>query len=49
MENETENKNISVYIVEDYLLTIVTCKKAIKDFTNINIVGYFETAETCKH
>ena len=47
MENETENKKISVFIVEDYLLTRVTYKKALKDYENINIIGDFETAEAC--
>ena len=47
MENEIENKKISVYIVEDYLLTRVTYKKALKDYENINIIGDFETAEAC--
>ena len=40
-----DKKNISVYIVEDYLLTRVTYKKALKDYENINIIGDFETAE----
>ena len=44
MEN---NKQISVYIVEDYLLTRVTYKKALADYTDINIIGDFETAEAC--
>ena len=44
MENE---KKISVYIVEDYLLTRVTYKKAFTDYPDINIVGDFETAEAC--
>ena len=42
MDNE---KKINVYIVEDYLLTRVTYKKAFKDYSNINIIGDFETAE----
>ena len=42
-----DKKNISVYIVEDYLLTRVTYKKALKDYENINIIGDFETAEEC--
>ena len=47
MENEIENKEISVYIVEDYLLTRVTYKKSFKDYPDINITGDFETAEAC--
>ena len=42
-----EKKNISVYIVEDYLLTRVTYKKAFMDYPDINIAGDFETAESC--
>ena len=44
MENK---KKISVYIVEDYLLTRVTYKKAFKDYEDIDIIGDFETAEAC--
>ncbi len=44
MDNE---KKINVYIVEDYLLTRVTYKRAFKDYSNINIIGDFETAEAC--
>ena len=44
MENE---KRIAVYIVEDYLLTRITYKKAFRDYTDINIIGDFETAEEC--
>ncbi len=44
MEND---KRISVYIVEDYLLTRVTYKQAMKDYYEINIKGDFETAEAC--
>ena len=44
MEND---KKISVYIVEDYLLTRVTYKQAMKDYPEINIKGDFETAEAC--
>ena len=47
MENERDNKKISVYIVEDYLLTRVTYKKAFQDYQDINIIGDFETAEAC--
>ena len=42
-----EKKKISVFIVEDYLLTRITYKKAFKDYENINIIGDFETAEEC--
>ena len=44
MEND---KRISLYIVEDYLLTRVTYKKAFQDYQDINIKGDFETAEAC--
>ena len=44
MEN---TKSISIYIVEDYLLTRVTYKKAFKEYPNINIIDDFETAEEC--
>ena len=44
MNNE---KRISVYIVEDYLLTRVTYKQAMKDYPEINIEGDFDTAEAC--
>ena len=44
MNNE---KRISVYIVEDYLLTRVTYKQAMKDYPEINIEGDFDTAEGC--
>lgn len=42
-----ENTKISVYIVEDYLLTRVTYKKAFQNYPDINIMGDFETAEKC--
>ena len=42
-----DKKNISVYIVEDYLLTRVTYKKAFQHYQDINIIGDFETAEEC--
>ena len=38
---------ISVYIVEDYLLTRITYKKAFQNFPDINIVNDFESAEEC--
>ena len=41
------DKRISVYIVEDYLLTRVTYKQAIKDYPEITIEGDFDTAEGC--
>ena len=44
MKNE---KKINVYIVEDYLLTRVTYKRSFKDYSDINIIGDFETAEAC--
>ena len=47
MENVMINKKISVYIVEDYLLTRITYKKAFKDYPNINIISDFEIAEDC--
>ncbi len=40
-------KRISVYIVEDYLLTRITYKKAFKDYPDINILNDFESAEEC--
>ena len=40
-------KRISVYIVEDYLLTRITYKKAFTDYPDISIKGDFETAEAC--
>ena len=43
-----ENQNrISVYIVEDYLLTRITYKKAFQNYQDIDIIGDFETAEAC--
>ena len=45
MENE---KGIAVYIVEDYLLTRITYKKAFQNYQDINIIGDFETAEACR-
>ena len=44
MEND---KKISIYIVEDYLLTRITYKKAFQNYQDINIIGDFETAEAC--
>ncbi len=42
----TQNK-ISVYIVEDYLLTRITYKKSFQNYSDINIVNDFESAEGC--
>lgn len=42
----TQNK-ISVYIVEDYLLTRITYKKSFQNYSDINIVNDFESAEEC--
>ncbi len=41
------NEKISVYIVEDYSLTRITYKCALKDFNDIEVIGDFETAEEC--
>ena len=41
------DKKISVFIVEDYLLARVTCKKALEQFTDLDIKNDFETAEDC--
>ena len=43
---DTQNK-ISVYIVEDYLLTRITYKKAFQNYPDINILDDFESAEEC--
>jgi len=40
-------KDISVYIVEDYLLTRTTLKKYLSKIDGINVIGDFETAEIC--
>ncbi|MBR6126138.1 response regulator transcription factor [bacterium] len=40
-------KKISVYIVEDYLLTRITYKKAFRDYEDIDIIDDFESAEAC--
>ena len=42
-----ENKKITIYIVEDYLLTRVTYKKAFENYSDIDIIGDFDTAEGC--
>ena len=41
-----DNK-ISIFIVEDYLLARVTCKKSLEQFSDIEIKNDFETAEEC--
>ena len=41
------DKIISLYIVEDYLLARITCKKALEQFPDLKINGAFETAEEC--
>ena len=41
------DKKISIYIVEDYLLARVTCKKALEQFKDLEIKNDFETAEEC--
>ena len=41
-----QNK-IAVYIVEDYLLTRITYKKAFQNYPDINIMDDFESAEEC--
>lgn len=41
------NKVISLFIVEDYQLARVTCKKALEQFSDLEIKNAFETAEEC--
>ena len=41
------DKKISVYVVEDYLLTRITYKHAFQDYDDVKIIGDFETAEEC--
>ena len=41
------NKKVSIYIVEDYLLARVTCRKALEQFEDLEIKNDFETAEEC--
>ncbi|MCQ2753697.1 MAG: response regulator transcription factor [bacterium] len=41
------DKKISVYVVEDYLLTRITYKHAFQDYDDVEIIGDFETAEEC--
>ena len=41
------DKKVSIYIVEDYLLARVTCRKALEQFNDLEIKNDFETAEDC--
>ena len=41
------DKKISVFIVEDYLLARITCRKALEQFNDLEIKNDFETAEDC--
>ena len=41
------NKKVSIYIVEDYLLARITCRKALEQFNDLEIKNDFETAEEC--
>ncbi len=41
------NNVISMYIVEDYLLARITYKKALEQFSSLQIKNAFETAEEC--
>ena len=41
------DKKISVFIVEDYLLARITCKKSLEQFKDLEIKNDFETAEDC--
>ena len=41
------DKKVSIYIVEDYLLARVTCRKALEQFDDLEIKNDFETAEEC--
>lgn len=41
------NKIVSMYIVEDYLLARITCKKSLEQFSDLDIKNDFETAEEC--
>ena len=41
------DKKVSIYIVEDYLLARITCRKALEQFNDIEIKNDFETAEEC--
>ena len=41
------DKKVSIYIVEDYLLARITCRKALEQFNDLDIKNDFETAEEC--
>ena len=41
------DKKVSLYIVEDYLLARITCRKALEQFEDLEIKNDFETAEEC--
>ena len=41
------DKKVSIYIVEDYLLARITCRKALEQFKDLEIKNDFETAEEC--
>ena len=41
------DKKVSIYIVEDYLLARITCRKALEQFNDLEIKNDFETAEEC--
>ena len=40
-------KAISIFIVEDYQLARITCRKALEQFSDLEIRRDFETAEDC--
>ncbi len=41
-----DNK-VSIYIVEDYLLARITCRKSLEQFKDLEIKNDFDTAEAC--
>jgi DNA-binding NarL/FixJ family response regulator len=41
------DKKISIYVVEDYLLARITCRKSLEQFKDLEIKNDFETAEEC--
>ena len=41
------DKKVSIFIVEDYLLARITCRKALEQFNDLEIKNDFETAEEC--
>jgi len=47
MNNVDNTNEISVYIVEDYLLTRTALKKYLSKTEGVNVLGDFETAESC--